>query len=81
MVPLPAMVAALTMEEYGHTLSNFPPFYCGPANSDLFFYSVVLLNDIYITIGIPMLIIAAWSLHKVEFNWEWSNILIWLDTT
>ena len=65
MVPIPAMVATLTMEEHGHSLGTFPPIFCGPSNSDVVYYPVVFLTDVFIVIGIPLLIIVAWSLHKV----------------
>ena len=65
MVPVPAMIAVLTMENYGHNLGSFPPRYCGPAKTDLIFYPVVFLTDVFLIIGIPMLIIVTWSLHKV----------------
>ena len=62
---MPGVIATLTMENYGHTIANIPPVFCGPANSDLVFYSVILLNNIILVIGIPMLIIVTWKLHKV----------------
>ena len=67
MIPLPAVVAALTMEQHGHTLGGFPPFTCAPAKSDLIFYPLVFLTNVFIVTGIPMLIIVVWSLHKVWF--------------
>ena len=65
MVPLSATIATLTMKEYGYTISRFPPINCLPANSDLFFYPVVLVNNLFLLAGIPILIIIVWSLHKV----------------
>ena len=67
LIPLPGVIATLTMENYGHAIANIPPHFCGPANSDLVFYSLILLNNVILVIGIPMLIIIAWSLHKVWF--------------
>ena len=65
MVPLPVTVATLTMENYGYGIVGFPPITCFPINTDLNFYATVIIIDIILVIGIPLLIILAWSLHKV----------------
>ena len=65
LMPLPGVIASLTMENYGQAIANIPPVFCGPANIQLVFYSLVLFNNIIVVIGIPMLIIVAWYLHKV----------------
>ena len=66
LIPLPGVIATLTMENYGHAIANIPPLFCGPANTDLVFYSLVFYSNIIVVIGIPMLIIVAWYLHKVR---------------
>ena len=65
MVPLPVTVATLTMENYGYGIVGFPPILCFPINTDLRFYSLIVIVNIILVIGIPLLIIVAWSLHKV----------------
>ena len=65
LIPLPGVIATLTMENYGHAILNSPPLFCGPASNDVAFYSVVLLINIFMVVGLPMLIIVIWSLHKV----------------
>ena len=70
------MIAALTMENYGYSLVGNPPRNCGPFNSDVVFYSMVLITNIISVIGIPMLIIVAWSLHKVGLYDDQCIILV-----
>ena len=65
MVPLPVTVATLTMENYGYVIVGSPPIACAPVNTDLHFYTMVIITNIIVVIGIPLLIIVAWSLHKV----------------
>ena len=68
MVPLPATITTVSVKKYGYTIASpLPPFTCLPANDCLFFYSMVIVPNILLVVGIPMLIIVAWSLHKVWF--------------
>ena len=65
LIPLPGVIATLTMEDYGYFIVSIPPLFCGPLNGDLVFYSMILLINIILVMGIPMLIIVTWLLHKV----------------
>ena len=68
MVPLPATITTLTVKKYGYRIGTVPPFTCVPANAYLYFYSMVIVPNVPLVVGIPMLIIVAWSLHKVWFT-------------
>ena len=63
--PLPQVIATLTQDDHGYILTNFPPSFCSPRNSDLLFYSYILVSSLCIMVGIPLLIIVGWTLHKV----------------
>ena len=67
MVPLPATITTLTLKKYGYRIGTPPPFTCVPANAYLYFYSMIIVPNVPLVVGIPMLIIVAWSLRKVWF--------------
>ena len=76
LIPLPSVIVSLAGEGQGYVMINFPPFYCGPNNSDLAFYSLVLILNIILILGIPQLIVVAWILHKV---WSFAALYMQYD--
>ena len=68
LIPLPVVITTLAAENQGYTFNSFPPFFCTPTNGDMIFYSQAFLDNVTFIIGIPMLIIVAWTLHKVWYS-------------
>ena len=66
LIPLPPVIVALTEEKYGFTIVTFPPIFCSYANQDFIKYFNILIFNTIAVIGIPLLIIVAWKLHKVS---------------
>ena len=65
LIPLPSVIVSLTVEGQGYVAIHFPPIFCAPNNSDLIFYSLIIILNIMLILGIPQLIVVAWILHKV----------------
>ena len=68
LIPLPAVIVTLIKDNYGYVNAGLPPLFCVPSSGDLSFYSQTFVLNIILVIGIPMLIIVAWTLHKVRFT-------------
>ena len=49
----------------GFTISRFPPVLCVPNNTDATFYSLLLPSLIIVAVGITLLIVLFWKIHKV----------------
>jgi len=64
---LPVIVAftAGNPSSSGFVLTSFPPILCTRLQRDPTFYSLVLPINILLAIGIPLLIIIFWIIHKV----------------
>ena len=62
---LPVIVTFTTGDPSGFGLIRFPPILCAGLQRDSTFYSLVLPIDILSAIGIPLLIILFWTIHKV----------------
>ena len=65
LIPLLSVIVPLTGEGPGYTFFIFPPIHCRSNDSDLAFYSVVLILDVMLILGVPQLIVVVWTLHKV----------------
>ena len=64
---LPVIVAftAGNPSTRGFGLTRFPPILCTSLQSDPTFYSLVLPINIVLAIGVPLLIVLFWIIHKV----------------
>ena len=45
--------------------NDFPPFSCSPQNLNLLYYTMNLPINILVAIGVSLLILIFWKLHKV----------------
>ena len=62
-IPVPGVMAAfLTV---GYALDRFPPLLCGVKDLDVRYYSLTLIFNVLWEIGITLLIIMFWRVHKV----------------
>lgn len=64
LLPMPAVIYTLVESKY--ILAQFPPLLCLPQNSNIFYYSTILLNNILIGTGVCMFIPMGWIIHKVS---------------
>ena len=62
---LPVIVTFTTGDPSGFGMTRFPPILCTGLQKDSTFYSLVLPINILMIIGIPLLIIIFWTIHKV----------------
>ena len=67
LVPLPGVIVALTGDSQLYAIGNFPPLFCVPSNEVLVFYSFMFIFNLSLMVGIPILIVLFWILHKVCF--------------
>ena len=68
-LPTLAVIVTFTAENpstRGFGLTSFPPILCTSLQRDPTFYSLVLPIKILHAIGIPLLIIVFWIIHKVH---------------
>ena len=65
---LPVIVAftAGTPSTRGFGMTRFPPILCTSLESNSAFYSLVLPINILIAIGVPLVIVISWTIHKVH---------------
>ncbi len=57
---------AMLQGRLGFGLGYFPPYRCLGIDGDVAFYSVILPNIILVKIGVTMLILTIWYVHKVR---------------
>ncbi len=57
---------AMLQGRLGFGLIAFPPYLCLGIDADVTFYSIILPNIILIQIGVTMLILTIWYVHKVR---------------
>ena len=62
---LPVIVTFTTGDPSGFGLTRFPPILCSAMQRNSTFYSLVLPINVIMAIGIPLLIIIFWIIHKV----------------
>ena len=62
---LPVIVTFTTGDPSSFGMTRFPPILCTGLQKDSTFYSLVLPINILMIIGIPLLIIIFWTIHKV----------------
>ena len=61
------MIVALIGDNQLYVTGNFPPLFCGPSDEHLIFYSIMFILNICLMVGIPVLIVLFWIVHKVCF--------------
>ena len=66
LLPLPAPVLALMDDNYQYTISTFPVYICMSQDPDFVFYSMVLVIDILLGLGVCLFILMLWIVHKVH---------------
>ena len=62
---MPAVIVTLTTNHQNYAMDSFPPTSCVATNKSFHFFSVTLILNLAFVVGISMLIIIAWTLHKV----------------
>ncbi len=71
--PLPAVIVTLTTD--GYQLIRFPPSICSPGG-DIFFYSVTIVIDVLLAIGVCFLITIFWIIHTVSGWVDVSSVIV-----
>lgn len=66
--PIPGVVSAIVREDLQYIVSDFPPILCVPRSRLFWFCSTMLPMDILIGVGISLLILILWLLHKVNLD-------------
>ncbi len=61
-----AKSGAMLQGRLGFGFAYFPPYLCLGIDGDVTFYSLILPNIILIQIGVTMLILTIWYVHKVR---------------
>ena len=64
-IPLPAVIVSLSVEDYNYKLYRFPPFIC-ISNGPMWFYSVTVIIDLLAGIGVYLLFVVFWIIYRVN---------------
>ena len=64
-IPLPAVIISLSVEDYKYNIHRFPPSHC-ISNGPIWFYSTVVIVDVLVGIEIYLLFVVFWIIHKVN---------------
>ena len=64
-VVVPIVPVVTTLKTSGFGLTRFPPILCTGTNADATFYSLVLPIVVLLQVGISLLIVIFWKIHKV----------------
>ena len=64
-IPIPGVLLALLVPNWGYIVNAFPAFLCSSQNLHLSYYSANLPQNILTSIGVCLLVIIFWKLHKV----------------
>ena len=65
-IPIPGVLLALLVPDWGYVVYEFPPFLCSSQNQNLLYYSSNLPINILIAIGVSLFVLMFWKLHKVR---------------
>ena len=65
-VPLPGVLLAFVVPDWGYVVYEFPPFLCSPQNQNLWYYSANLPLNIVIAIGVILFVLMFRKLNKVK---------------
>ena len=63
-VPLPAVIVSLSVEEHHYKVLHFPPTICTSSRA-MSFYSIIVIIDVLVAIGVYLLIIVFWIIKRV----------------
>ena len=65
-MPLPAVIVSLSVEEHHYKLHRFPPTICISSGS-MWFYSVIVIIDVLVAVGVYLLIVVFWIIKRVIY--------------
>ena len=63
---VPTVPVAAIFGTNGFAMATFPPFFCFPKNGDATYYSLTLPITVILAIGMAMLVVIIWNIHKVH---------------
>lgn len=64
LTPLPAVIYTLVKSKY--IIAQFPPLLCLPSDSNIWYYSTILVLNVLVGIGVCMFVPMFWVIHKVR---------------
>ena len=67
-IPLPGVLLALLVPDWGYVVIEYPQFLCFPKNLHFLYHSTILPYNILLAIGVSLLVIMFWKLHKVRIK-------------
>ena len=63
-IPLPAVIVSLSVEDYKYNIHRFPPNIC-ISDGPMWFYSITIIIGVLVGIGTYLLFVVFWIIHKV----------------
>ena len=68
-IPIPGLLLALLVPDWGYIVNQYPPFICSPQNPNFWYYTAMLPLNVLLAIGASLFVVMFWTIHKVrEFN-------------
>ena len=64
-IPLPAVIISLSVEDYKYNIHRFPPTNC-ISDGSMWFYSVVVIIDVLAGIETYLLFVVLWIIRRVS---------------
>ena len=64
-IPLPGVLLAFFVPDWGYVVNQFPPLLCSTQNLNLTYYSLTLPLNVLLAIGTSLFVLMFWKLHKV----------------
>ena len=64
-IPLPAVIISLSVENYKYRIHRFPPNIC-ISDGPMWFYSITVIIDVLVGIGTYLLFVIFWIIHRVN---------------
>ena len=78
-IPLPAVIISLSVKDYEYKIRRFPSGLC-LTNGPMWFYSIDVIIDVLVGIGVYLLFIVFWIIHRVNiFLINFAIIIIVLE--
>ena len=74
-IPVPAVIISLSVQEYNYKLNRFPPFVCS-SNASMGFYSIIFIIDVLVGIGVYLLFVVFWIIHRVNTLYKLCNYYV-----
>ena len=68
-MPLPAVIVSLSVEEHHYKVLHFPPSICISSKA-MSFYSIIVIIDVLVAIGVYLLIVVFWIIKKVIYIYK-----------